>query len=104
MCICEIYLRRQCKWYSTHNSNIDYNFVYIKTFEFLSYEYTYRCFWCNATEFTKKNQSPHSFGRGPIKGDFDFFGEFHGITPKTPMFITNFVQMGFSKIFDSIST
>ena len=32
-----------------------------------------------------KNQSPHSFlifGRGSINGDFDFFGEFHGFTPK----------------------
>ena len=35
----------------------------------------------------QKNQSPHSFGRGPTNGDFDSFGEFHGITSKTPMYI-----------------
>ena len=39
----------------------------------------------------KKNQSPHSFGWGPPNGDFDFFGEFHGITPKTPMYIYRFI-------------
>ena len=27
------------------------------------------------------------FGRGSINGDFDFFGESHGFTPKTPMYI-----------------
>ena len=55
MCICEIYLRRQCKRYSTHNSNIDYNFVYIKTFEFLFYNYL--SFYCllrkKFSEFTE---------------------------------------------------
>ena len=41
----------------------------------------------------KKNQSPHSFGWGPPNGDFDFFGEFHGITPKTPMYIYSLCLM-----------
>ena len=31
------------------------------------------CFWCNAAEFTKKNQSPRSSGKRPSKDKFDIF-------------------------------
>ena len=36
-----------------------------------------------------KNQSPQ-VRLGLSIGDFEFFGEFHGITPKTPMYLCNF--------------
>ena len=47
----------------------------------------HRCFWCNAAEFTKKIKV--SIGCSPsLKfGDFDFFGEFHDVTPKTPIYM-----------------
>ena len=53
----------------------------------------------------QKNQSPQSLGQGNTNGDFDFFGEFHGITPKTPMYIfqhfhTNFVHLAILKKSD----
>ena len=35
-------------------------------------------------------------------GTLIFFGEFHGITPKAPMYITNFVQMVFSKTLTTL--
>ena len=38
-----------------------------------------RCFWCNIMEFTIRCSTTLKFG------DFDFFGEFHDVTPKTPM-------------------
>ena len=46
----------------------------------------------------QKNQSPHSlltFGMGSINGDFDFFGESHGFTPKTPMYILELCEWVF---------
>ena len=50
----------------------------------------HRCFFCNTAEFTKKIKVPIDLVGEP-NGDFDFFGEFHGITPKTPMYIYRFI-------------
>ena len=30
------------------------------------------------------------FRLGTTNGEFDFFGEFHGVTPKTPIYITGY--------------
>ena len=50
----------------------------------------------------KKSKFPKfRLGEQPM-GDFDFFGKFHDVTPKTPMFITNFVQIGFSKTLTAL--
>ena len=50
----------------------------------------------------KKSKTPKfRLGEQPM-GTLIFFGEFHGITPKAPMYITNFVQMVFSKTLTTL--
>ena len=46
----------------------------------------------------KKIKVPIDGSKSQNYGDFDFFGEFSNITPKTPMYnMTNFVQMAVLK-------